>query len=496
MPASALPAAELKKPGGRLAGFKIPPVVLYVLSVAFDKGFALLTIPLAAAYLAPAEFGRLDVAVSLVEVAGLVLALAHGESLLRFASTALDEPARRRVSAEFLGSGLLLAGVLGAGLQFAAGPLVSALSIGIDMTAMRWALGGATVMSLIDMPLMWWRLHQRAKALFAFSLLRSLVQVAAMWIVFAMGYGAEGVLMSNALIAISIAAVLTVLQFRSHGVALSAGGLQRAAFYGLPLVVSGLATFAVGNLSRWFLSGRVSDVDIAYLALATKLGLATSLALQPFSLWWIAQRMRVFNEPDGARRSALHWGQGVIILLAGAYGVCLAGPVFIHLVLPASYQAAALLLPAAVLVCVLNELSTLTNVGSHLRTTGLAVMTINIAGAIAAVIGYGLLIPRFGALGALFAMMLGHATRLVLFAADGHIVAPIPYPAMRAGAVAVGVALLVWAAPSADAVWLRMGWAVLGGLALIALALALRLIEIPAAFLPSGIMRLQNAGSR
>lgn len=492
-----LPAADLTKPrDGRPAFFKIPPVALYVMSVAFDKGFALLTIPLAAAYLPPAEFGRLDVAVSLIEMAGLVLALAHGESLLRFTSTVSDESARKRVAAEFLGSALLLAAVLGTGLQLAATTVVQALSINIDLSAMRWALAGATVMSLIDMPLMWLRLHQRAKALFAFALLRSIVQVAAMWLVFALGYGVEGVLVSNAVISIALAVLLTTLQFRTHGLGLSAEGIRRAAFYGLPLVVSGLATFAVGNLSRWFLSGRVADADIAHLALATKLGLATPLALQPFSLWWIAQRMRVFQEPDGAQRSATAWGHGVIILLAGAYGVCLAGPVFIHVVLPQGYHAAALLLPAAVLVCVLNELCTLTNVGSHLRTTGLAVMTINGAGALAAVVGYATLIPLYGALGALIAMMLGHAVRLALFAVDGHIVAPIPYPVSRSATLAIAVVALIWGAPATDAILLRAAWALIGSLLLAALALSLRLVSLPRTLVPRAFARLQNVGSR
>jgi O-antigen/teichoic acid export membrane protein len=472
---------------------RIPPVLFYISSVVVDRGVALLTIPLAAAYLAPAEFGRLDVAVSLIEVAGLVLALAHAESLLRFASTETALGGRKRVAAEFLGSALLLSAVLGGLLQLLAPLLVSALAIGIDLTAMRWALAGATVMSLIDMPLMWLRLHQRAGALFAFSIIRSLIQVTAMWIVFALGYGAEGVLISNALIAIGIAAVLTVLHGRAHGVTISLRGIERAASYGLPLVVSGLATFAVGSLSRWFLSGQVADADIAHLALAVKLGLATSLALQPFSLWWIARRMAVLSEPDGHLRNAVAWGQGVFILLSGAFGICLVGPVFIHHAFPAGYQAAIMLLPAAVLVCVMNELCTLSNVGSHLRVTGLNVMAINIVGALAAVSGYVVLIPLLGVLGALLAMALGHSVRLVLFVVDGRMLAPIAYPFGRAALLAAVVIVLIAALPGPEALALRCAWAVVGTLLLGTLAIAIGLLSLPSAIRPRWLGRWQHA---
>ncbi len=290
---------------------RIPPGAYYIASVLFDRGLALLTIPLAAAYMAPAEFGRLDVAISLIEVVGLVLALGHGECLLRFASTSGANGERRRVAAEFLGTALSAALILGLLLQLLAPLLVNALSIGIELTAMRWALAGAAVTALIDMPLMWLRLNQRAPSIFAFCMTRSIIQVSTMWAVFELGYGAEGILIANAVIAISIAALLTVLYWRQHSVILSSRGFIRAGSYGSPLVVSGLATFAVGSLSRWFLSGRVSDTEIAHLALATKLGLATALALQPFALWWIARRMAVLTEPDGHRRSADLWGTGV-----------------------------------------------------------------------------------------------------------------------------------------------------------------------------------------
>ncbi|MEZ5843439.1 MAG: oligosaccharide flippase family protein [Hyphomicrobiaceae bacterium] len=461
-------------------------------SVFFDKGIALLTIPLAAAYMAPAEFGRLDVAVSLIEIVGLVLALGHGECLLRFASTAETDADRHRVAAEFLGSAVVAAVALGLILQLAAPLLVSALSIGVDLSAMRFALAGAAVTALIDMPLMWLRLHQRAGGIFAFSVSRSLIQVATMWLVFALGYGAEGLLVGNAVIAVAIALVLSIVHARNHGIALARRGMARAMSYGSPLVISGLATFAVGSLSRWFLSGSVTDAEIAHMALAIKLGLATSLGLQPFALWWIARRMAVLMEPDGRSRSAELWGCGVAILVAGAAAVALTAPVFIHFVFPPGYHAAIALLPAAVLVCVLNELNTLTNVGSHLRTTGLSVMGVNLAGAVAAVAGYALLIPWLGVLGALVAMMLGHAVRLVLFLYDGHIVAPIPYPAGRAALFAAVAAVLVAAAPSADVVVARIVWSSAAGGLLLVLALALRLVRLPTSYQPAWLARFAD----
>ncbi|MFM2422107.1 MAG: hypothetical protein RL291_637, partial [Pseudomonadota bacterium] len=64
---------------------RMPPVAFYAVSVVLDKGFSLLTIPLVAAYLAPSEFGRLEVALSLIEFVGLIMALGLADTLVRFA---------------------------------------------------------------------------------------------------------------------------------------------------------------------------------------------------------------------------------------------------------------------------------------------------------------------------------------------------------------------------------------------------------------------------
>ncbi|MFK9842411.1 hypothetical protein ACJENN_25500, partial [Escherichia coli] len=88
-----------------------------------------------------------------------------------------------------------------------------------------------------------------------------------------------------------IAALLVASQLRSTGIELSWVAARQLGLYGLPLVGSALAMFALGSCNRWFLSGNVPDADIAFLGLASKLALATPLLLQPFLLWWSPRRI-------------------------------------------------------------------------------------------------------------------------------------------------------------------------------------------------------------
>jgi len=121
------------------------------------------------------------------------------------------------------------------------------------------------------------------------------------------------------------------------------------------------------------------------------------------------------------------------------------------------------------------------------------VMGVNIAGAVAAVIGYAVFIPMFGVLGALIAMILGHAVRLMLFLYDGHSLAPIPYPAGRAVLLAIAAVVFVAAAPAPEIVWLRIAWSIAAGGVLVVLAMALRLVRLPAVLQPAWLTRAAHA---
>jgi O-antigen/teichoic acid export membrane protein len=441
---------------------RIPTALAYTASVGFDKGFSIITIPLVASYLAPQEFGRLDVVVSVIEFTGLVLAFGLAETLVRFASAAQTDVERRACAGRFLGTALVLAAVVGTLLQVVAPWIAAALNIQVGLPALRMGLAGATVAALIEAPLIWMRLNHRSDLYLLFVMGRSISQVTLMWLVLSAGWGSDGLIMANAAAMLLFSACLVLWQLSDTGIGLSREALSRVGGYGLPLVGAGLAMFALGNGNRWFLSGRVSDAEIAYLAMAFKLALIAPLLLQPFALWWNAQRIDALTAPGGLDKSASAWGLGFSVLTLSALGVALAGPVLIHLALPPAYAGASFYLPFAVLVCFFNELNTLCNVGAYAKPNGLYVFGINATGAAVAVNGYALLVPHFGVSGVLAAMIAGHLVRLAL---------PANVLARAAWSVAafatVGIALL-----------------------------ALRLIPIPGRVLPKRLRSLDYAIGR
>lgn len=475
---------------------RLPPFVAYAASVALDKGFSLVTIPMVAAYLSPSEFGRIEVAASLIEIVGLVLTFGIADTLIRFGGSETDKERRRRAAARFLGAALVMTSVALLVVQTLAPLLADIARVQVSETALRAGLAGATVTALVELPLVWLRLKQRTGKFLAFIALRSIVQALSMWLALRAGLGADGILISSGATVVAFALVLTIFQIRDTGIAFERSALTSMVHYGFPLVGAALAMFALGSCSRLFLVGNVTDAEIAYFGLALKLALIAPLLHQPFALWWNPRRIEVLRGADGLERSARAWSLGFGVLVIGSMAVALGGPVLVHLALPPSYAAAAGLVAPLVLVCVFNELSTLCNVGAFARSNGLTVLAVNCLGALCGIACYAVLASRFGVLGVISSMLVGHMVRLALFLRVGRRVAPIPYPFGSSVLLAAVACALVVLAPPAEMVIARLAWSGAAVAVAVLLMLQLRFIRLPTGALRAALSRGQIAGNR
>lgn len=440
----------------------------YAASIALTKGMALVSIPLVTSQLAPDDYGRLELVLSFVELAGLALSFAAADVLYRLAADRGGADAR--ACARDL-TGLALSLALGMGLLLQALVYVFAHRISplADPALLAIGLASASLSGLIELPLAWLRWQGRANLFLCFVGARSLLQIAVMWLMLDAGYGAWGLLLGNACVDAAAAALLVALQWRETGIGVNAGTARRAFRYGGPLVLGGFSMFALGACDRWFLAGAVPVGEIAFYALAGKIAWAVSLAVQPFGLWWYPRRLRVLQEENGFARSADAVLAGFGFLLCGAVGVAMLAPFAFEWVLPPAYAPALALLPALIAVAVLHETCSLMNVGAFAGSTGVPPLVVNTIGAVVAVVGYIVLVPAHGVAGAIAATIAGHLARLICFIWHGRARAAIPYraPAMLAmGAVAAAaVASFAELAPLA-----RMGMGACALLAIGALA--------------------------
>ncbi len=409
----------------------IRPFLFYAASIAVGKGLSLFTLPVMARALDPAQFVRLDMAASLVEPIGLFAAFALGDTLFR---TGRGTPEESRLALRrLLGLGLSVAAILIFITQFLLVPLLRGWPNMPGETALRLVLFAACLGGMIELPLAWLRLGGQAGRFLAVVAARSMLQAGLMVALLLSGAGIDAVLIANASVDLVIVAILLLTLPKGTGVAWDFEAFRPLLRYAGPILLGGLAMFALGACDRWFLAGRVDPVDLAHYALAAKLALALALLTQPFALWWYPRRLSVLAGPDGISRTMTFWAIGLGLVGLGAVLVMLGARVLILGWMPEAYHGALRYLPALLAIAAMNELSSLSNGVAYARADGWRVLTVNCAGAATALLFYLALIPLFGVTGAVVATLAGQAVRLALFLADRHGEMRLPYPLFRAG---------------------------------------------------------------
>jgi O-antigen/teichoic acid export membrane protein len=286
----------------------------------------------------------------------------------------------------------------------------------------------------------------------------------------------EDIILFTASIDLLISATLLMRQRQKTGIILSKIALERGLQFGAPLVGAGLAMFTLGTADRLFLAHHVSTFELGLYAIAAKLALATALIMEPFGLWWGARRFAIFAGKDGAANTANIAGIGFAVLIIGAAGVALAGPLFIEWFLSPAYQASVIYLQLLVGIAVLNQACTLVSLGIYNRPTGIGVFGANLIAASIALVGYSVLIPIYGVMGAIGATYIAYACRFALFYAVGRSFAPVRYPLFSASILAIVAVGLVQNAPAASQTLAYLSYGVLCFLALATSAWVLRLL--------------------
>jgi len=272
-----------------------------------------------------------------------------------------------------------------------------------------------SVGGLINIPLAWLRITERAGLFFSISMLKVLIQVSLTFYWLINGWGITSILAAGAVSAVVIALILCVIQLKETKLSFSLKNVKSIIYYAGPIFIGGAATFTLSGMDRWLLAEHFGAIEIAAYAIAIKFALVPTLLIQPFTLWWFPKRFSVLKEHDGKNINAHFAVIGAIISVLICGGLGLLGPVLIQLLIPAAYHAAIGILPWLLLCTLLKMLSDLLNLGCFVEKSSQLQMNINLVAC-----GFGgllliILVPLFMVDGALIALIVAGIIRMVLF---------------------------------------------------------------------------------
>jgi len=216
--------------------------------------------------------------------------------------------------------------------------------------------------------------------------------------------GLWGIVVANAAASGLSALAMTAYCVSQIGLKFSFGQLGRLLVFGAPLVLTGVPTMITNVGDRYLLNLFASAHEVGIYSLATKVRMALSLAVfDPFVFVYAAFIFSIAKEQDAPCIYARTTTYLAMVAIPVALAVALFSPEVVRILAPASYGAAAAVVPVALLGEFLWGIAAQFEIGIYLTGHTMWKPVAAIVASVMSLAGNFLLIPRYGPLGAAWA---------------------------------------------------------------------------------------------
>ncbi|MDT8369750.1 MAG: oligosaccharide flippase family protein [Longimicrobiales bacterium] len=404
--------------------------LVYGLGILLSKAVSFIMLPIYTRYLTPADYGIME----LIEMTLDIIAIAAGAKIaigiFRYYHKAETQEEKDHVVSTALIILALSYATVAIGTILAA-PYLSNLVFGTAEHTPLIRLAGASLgfSSLIVAPLAYIRVRKRS-TLFVIANLAKLIIALSMNLVLVVWaeMGVKGVFISsltaNAIVGFWLGSYLVRqvgLHFSSHATA----SLLR---YGVPLILTQVATFVATFGDRYFLQAQAGEAEVGIYSLAYKFGfLLLVVGWVPISSVWEPARFEMADRDDRDVIYARAFVLTNVSLISIALGLALFGGDVIRIMSDASFHSAGVLIPMIVVAYIFQAWTDFHDVGIHMREKTEVITLVNWICAGVAVGGYLLLIPRYGTMGAAVATVIAFAVRFGLIYLASWKLWPVAY---------------------------------------------------------------------
>ena len=405
---------------------------IYATGMILSRVAAFVMLPLYTRVLTTADYGLLQLLDVIVEVAGILVSAGMVAAVTRYYFKAAEPGAQAAVLST--GWALLTAlNVGGMALLLLASPFIFETVLkgagSIDLVHIAAVNFVASALPVIPLALM--QIQQRAGVFLVATTSRLILQIGLnVFFLVGLDWGPRGVIVSTFISNIALGIPLSIWMLRQTGIRFdwpAARNLQR---FGVPLQFAAAAMFILAFGDRFFLQEWRGLSEVGIYSLAYQFGfLLSGVGSTAFLQAWNPQRFQLMALPRAERdarynQGLLYFSLTVVTLMVGIS--LFARPALMILAKPAFWPAADLV-PLLVLCYVLQGWTATVHFGIDVSERSKYSSYANWIAAIVILVLYAVLIPRFGALGAAIATLLGFVVRFGFVYAWAQRVWPVSY---------------------------------------------------------------------
>ena len=286
--------AQVKRLGKHTAVYGLGGLVSRILAV--------LLLPLYTRYLGPSGFGKIETVVALTTVLVIVLRLGISSAFFRFYFDTKDEAQRALVvrtsfwfTMTMATAGLVVGFIL-------ATPIAHWLRLGDDPWLVRAAFVGLWAQMNYEQLTSLFRVEERSTAFVLASLANVLITVGAtVLLVVGLDKGPTGAVVGNFIGTLCVYLVLLAYRRYQLGLEFSRDLLRQMNHFGMPLVPSALALWAINFIDRIFIAQYKGQAEVGVYSVAVRISSAIVFLMIAFRLAWPAFAYSIEDDREAKR---------------------------------------------------------------------------------------------------------------------------------------------------------------------------------------------------
>ncbi|MBP2699733.1 lipopolysaccharide biosynthesis protein [Photobacterium lucens] len=397
--------------------FKV--VAIYGIGLVFCKLIGLALQPYVTSQLGLENYGKLDVLLVLTTLLSLLITLGVIDGVYRFYH---DDSQPERLLGQALWQ-VSLCGLILTSLLLFLSPLLQTLLPGPPpLFAFNCFIYTIFLNALNAIPLAKLRIDDNATRFITVQVIIALVQ-AGLILSLVRTWGVNGIAFAG-LLAQLIGSVLLYQQWPKPSLSLNVTLLK----YGVILTISGLLGFISLGAERWAIAHYLGVDAVSPYAIAMQWGVAASLFIEPFSLWWFPKRFSLVNSEEQKQQLANITILACQLCILVAAAIILCGPSFLRFWLEPAFHYSSILIPFIALWLMLKGCCTFLNVGCYYHEHGKGILMINSLSTLLSLLVFIFILPMFDILVLIYCGISIQALRLVIFYLYSQYHLPLSYP--------------------------------------------------------------------
>jgi O-antigen/teichoic acid export membrane protein len=415
----------------------------YTAASVVSKVIAVALLPLYTSYLTPADYGQAELLFSTVVAASIVIRLGLIEALMRFYYLP-GERGERVIATGF--AALLWTTTAGAVIALPFAPQIADLISGdpLDPGLVRIAIGGLWVLTLYEYMVTLFRLDERARAYFAFTIGNVLLAIPlTVALVVGLDAGADGLLLGAYLAGLPFLLWLIVAERRRLALRPEPELLRRMFRFGLPTMPAEISIYSLAFIDRIIISHSLGAAQLGLYALAFKFSQAIQVVVRGFQLAWPPLAYSIADDEEARRTYAV-----VVTAFSALCGLIVVGMwlearwIVRLLAAPDFFDSYEAIGPLALGAALYGVYLALVVILGRTGKTGYN-FPVTIVATVANVVLNLILVPAWGIVGAGVALIVSYLIVIVLIYGVSRRIFPIPWQWGRLAVVTGAAAVLI-----------------------------------------------------